>query len=71
MATKNEKNTDQNERGDSEPVFSEKNNRKEIIRKYKMFYGMSSTLAQENSKIKDKVSNNSFFIYNSFIDKCM
>lgn len=42
-----EKNTDQNECGDSEPVFSEKNNRKEIIRKYKMFYGMSSTLAQE------------------------
>ena len=40
-------NIDQNEYGDSEPVFSEKNNRKEILRKYKMFYGMSSTLAQE------------------------
>ena len=33
--------------------------------------GPISTLAHENSKIKDKVSNNSFFIYNSFIDKCM
>ena len=33
--------------------------------------GPISTLAHENSKIKDKVRNNSFFIYNSFIDKCM
>lgn len=40
-------NIDQNECGDSKPDFSEKNNRKEILRKYKMFYGMSSTLAQE------------------------
>lgn len=40
-------NTDQIDGVKMEPVFGDKINRKRILRKYKMFYGMSSTLAQE------------------------
>ena len=39
--------TDQYDGVKMEPVFGDKINRKRILRKYKMFYGMSSTLAQE------------------------
>lgn len=39
--------TEQNREGTLLPVFGEKRNRKEVTKKYKKFYGMSSTLAQE------------------------
>lgn len=39
--------TEPTEKAEALPVFDEKKNRKEILRKYKLFYGMSSELAQE------------------------
>lgn len=40
-------NTDYIEGSGMEPVFGDKANRKSVLRRYKKFYGMSSTLAQE------------------------
>lgn len=39
--------TEPTKKAEALPVFDEKKNRKEILRKYKLFYGMSSELAQE------------------------